>query len=57
MQSNGKSSRELIPLPSIDEQREIVAEIEMIEREMATLEKEIAKAEELKSEIVERYLK
>ena len=43
----------IIPLT----QREIVAEIEKIEREMQTLENEIADAETQKMNILEKYLK
>ena len=46
-----------IPLPPIEKQREIVAEIEKIESEMQTLENEIADAETQKMDILEKYLK
>ncbi len=46
-----------IPLPPIEKQREIVAEIEKIESEMQTLENEIADAETQKMNILEKYLK
>lgn len=46
-----------IPVPPIEKQREIVAEIEKIESEMQTLENEIANAETQKMNILEKYLK
>ena len=46
-----------IPLPDIKTQKDIVSEIEEIEKEMSLLEREISEMEELKNKILENYLK
>lgn len=46
-----------IPLPPVDVQKQIITEIETIECEITNVEKEISKAEELKRNILESYLK
>lgn len=45
-----------IPLPSIDKQKEIVAEIEKIETKIATQKNRLSKLKELKGEILAKYL-
>lgn len=46
-----------IPLPPIDVQKEIVTEIETIEQEMRSIQKDIAAAEDQKRAILDKYLK
>ena len=46
-----------IPLPSIEKQREIVAEIEKIEKRIEVLESQISEISEQKKKILEKYLK
>lgn len=45
-----------IPLPSIDKQKEIVDEIEKIEKEMVIQKNRLSKLESLKGEILAKYL-
>lgn len=46
-----------IPLPDINTQKDIVSEIEKIEREMNRLEREISEMEDQKNKILENHLK
>lgn len=45
-----------IPLPTIDRQKEIVAEIESIEVKILKMENEIVSTEDIKNEILKKYL-
>jgi type I restriction enzyme S subunit len=45
------------PLPSIEEQKKIVSQIEIIEKEIAKKEQELAEIPELKEAILDKYLK
>ena len=63
---NGATSRQAItklqleefkiPLPTIEEQKKIVAEIEKIETKIAVLEKRIADIPKQKEKILKKYL-
>ncbi len=46
-----------IPLPSLDVQKEIVGQIELIEQEIRGIKEEISSAEVQKQEILNKYLK
>jgi len=46
-----------IPMPPLDKQKEIVAQIEDIEKEIAFLEADISRAEERKKAVLDKYLK